>query len=70
MPLSTELKTMAISEILEKHPQTRPIFQEYGLQAYARTETAKYENLEATALTHSIDLKILLDALVNAIEKH
>jgi hypothetical protein len=68
MPQTTELKSMAISEIIEKYPQTLAIFQTYGLQVYATTQTAKYENLQASALVHSVDLESLIKALAKAIE--
>lgn len=59
---------MALSEILEKYPQTKPVFQQFGLHTYATTETAKYENLEASALVHSVNLETLIKALAKAIE--
>lgn len=63
MALDTELKGMAIADILSKYPQTEPVFQQFGLKAYAGTETAKYENLEASALVHNLNLEALLAAL-------
>lgn len=68
MPQSAVLKQMAIGEILERYPQTRDVFQTFGLHNYAATETAKYENLEASALVHSVDLEMLVKALTKAID--
>lgn len=68
MPLTSDLKSMAIAEILEKYPQTMSVFQEFGLHTYAKTETARYENLQASALVHSLDLDTLINALAKAID--
>jgi hypothetical protein len=68
MPLTTQLKTMTIADILAQYPQTKLVFQQFGLDGYAKTETAKYENLEAGALVHAIDLNALLNALTGVIE--
>lgn len=67
MPIDQALKTMALSEILEKYPQTQPILEQYGLLGYAKTETARYENLQASALVHSLDVEKVLQALSQAI---
>lgn len=68
MAIVTQLKTMAITDILATYPQTAAVFQRYGLQAYAQTETAKYENLQASALVHAVDLDTLVEALTQAID--
>lgn len=68
MSLNTELKTMAISEILARYPETEPVFQTYGLHHYAKTETAKYENLQASALVHTVNIEELTQALITAIK--
>ncbi len=68
MPITTELKSMAIAEILEKYPQTDAVFQKFGLKTYAQTETAKHENLQASALVHAVDLNALIHDLVQVIE--
>lgn len=64
----TLLKSMSIADIMEQYPQSRAVFQQFGLHTYAVTETAKYENLQASALVHSVNLDTLLEALTNAIE--
>ncbi len=63
-----ELSNMPLAEILAQYPQTREVFQKFGLQTYAGTETARYENLEASALVHSVDIDALVQALTSAIE--
>lgn len=68
MPVSTaELKTMAISEILEQYPQTESVFKKFGLLGYAHTETARHENLEASILVHALNLEMVLDMLMASI---
>ncbi len=69
MSLKAALKNMGIGEIMQKHPETEPVFTQFGLHTYAKTETAKYENLEAASLVHALNLPALLDALKDAIEK-
>lgn len=68
VPLAQSLKTMAIGEILAQYPQTQPVFEQYGLLNYAKTETARYENLHASALVHALDVENILTSLVKAIE--
>lgn len=68
MPLESELKTMTIREIMDRYPQTEPVFQTFGLYHYAKTETAKYENLQASALVHAVNIDDLTHALAAAIE--
>ncbi len=68
MPTSTDkLKTMSLSEIMTEYPQAEPVLTKYGLAAYAKTETAKHENLQASVLVHSIDLDTLMNELVRVI---
>lgn len=62
-----ELKSMSLVDILSKYPQTENVLKKYGLLAYARTETAKHENLEASALVHAIDYDSLVNDLNEAL---
>lgn len=68
MMQSTDLKALAIPEIMNRYPQTQAVFEKFGLKAYAVTETAKHENLEASALVHAVDVTALVQALNKAIE--
>lgn len=52
---------MSIPEIVEKYPQTKPIFKQYGIQVEGY-KAIEHENLFATSRVHQIDLpKILKD---------
>jgi hypothetical protein len=52
---------------MTEYPQAEPVLTKYGLAAYAKTETAKHENLQASVLVHSIDLDTLMNELVRVI---
>ena len=52
---------MSIPEIVEKYPQPKPIFKQYGIQVEGY-KAIEHENLFATSRVHQIDLpKILKD---------
>lgn len=68
MSLTRDLKCMSIAEILGKYPEVESVLRQYGLQTYAQTQTAQLENLEASALVHSIDIESLVAALAKTIE--
>lgn len=68
MPTTAErIQSMGLQEILTEFPAAESVLQQFGLLHYAKTETAKYENLEASALVHAVDLDALTQALMQAI---
>jgi hypothetical protein len=60
---STILKSLSLVQVLEQWPESSTIFEEFGLAQYAKTETARHENIEASVLVHNISLDDLLKAL-------
>lgn len=62
-----DLSQLSIEQIMTQHPKTEAVFKQFGLLTYAATETAKRENLKASALVHNVDLPKLLSALANAL---
>ncbi|GFO69307.1 disulfide oxidoreductase [Geomonas limicola] len=59
-------KTMTISEILRRHPETLPIFERYGLDCFD-CQIADYEELEHGASVHKVDIDTLLAELNRSI---
>ena len=66
-PSTHDLSQLSIEQIITQHPQSEAVFKQFGLLTYASTETAKRENLEASALVHNVDLTQLLAALAKAL---
>lgn len=62
-----DLSQLSIEQIIAQHPQTEAVFKQFGLLTYATTETAKRENLEASALVHNVDITKLLAELTKAL---
>lgn len=60
MTPASNLQELALHELLSQYPAVEPVLQRYGLLAYAKTETAKHENLEASALVHGLNVDTLL----------
>lgn len=56
---------MTVPEIVEKFPQTRPVFSRYGLQVDGY-KALQYENLFATSRVHQLDLQNILQELNQA----
>jgi hybrid cluster-associated redox disulfide protein len=53
---------MAIGEIVQKWPQTVPVFLKHGLMCFG-CAVARFENLEQGAVAHGIDVDALLKDL-------
>lgn len=58
---------MTIPEIVQKYPQTRPVFEQYGLYPDGY-KALQYENLFASSRVHQIDLDEILKALNSALQ--
>jgi len=52
-------KDMSIMEIVQKYPQTVPVFMQHGLHCLG-CAIAQFETLEQGAAAHRMDLKALL----------
>lgn len=59
-------KDMGIREVVEKFPQTIPVFQVYGMGCIG-CAAAHFENIEAGALAHGIDVDKLMRALNDSV---
>lgn len=55
-------KDMSIVEIVQKYPQTLEVFARYGLGCIG-CAAARFENLEAGAKVHGIDVDKFVDDL-------
>ena len=66
----TELvtKEMNILEIAQKHPESVEIFHKYGLGCFG-CAAARFENLEAGAKVHGIDVDEMVNAMNDIIEQ-
>ncbi len=61
-------KDMSLAEVVQKHPETVPVFQKHGLHCMG-CAMAAFETLEQGAGAHGMDLKSLLEDLNAAIKK-
>ncbi|MDX9872386.1 MAG: DUF1858 domain-containing protein [Clostridia bacterium] len=61
-------KEMSIMEIVNKYPQTVPIFIEHGMGCLG-CAAARFENLEQGAMAHGIDAAKLLEDLNKSLEE-
>ena len=59
-------KDMAIGEIVQKFPQTVPVFLKHGLMCFG-CAVARFENLEQGARAHGIDVEALVTDLNAAV---
>lgn len=55
-------KDMGIMEIVQNHPETVEVFQKFGMGCIG-CAAAHFENLEAGAKVHGIDIKAMVDAM-------
>jgi hybrid cluster-associated redox disulfide protein len=61
-------KQMAIEEVVQKYPETRVIFERYGLGCVG-CQAALFENIEQGAKVHGIDVDALVADLNERIGK-
>ncbi len=64
--MSKITKDMGLLEIVQTYPQTIEVFQQYGLGCIG-CAAARFENLEAGAKVHGIDIDKMIDDLNAAI---
>ena len=55
-------KDMGIMEIVQNHPETVEVFQKFGMGCIG-CAAAHFENLEAGAKVHGIDIEAMVDAM-------
>lgn len=58
-PISRE---MSIAEVVQKYPQTVPVFLAHGLMCFG-CAIARFENVEQGAIAHGIDVDALMKDL-------
>ena len=58
----TITKDMGIAEVVQKYPDTVPVFMYAGMGCFG-CMAARFENIEQGALAHGIDVDSLVDAL-------
>ena len=58
----TITKDMSIGEVVEKYPETVPVFLQHGLGCLG-CALARFENIQQGAMAHSIDIDVLMKAL-------
>ena len=67
----TELitKDMGIMDIVTTHPETLPVFAQFGMGCIG-CAAARFENLEAGAKVHGIDVDAMVIEMNKIIEKN
>ncbi len=61
-------KGMPIGEVVEKYPETIPVFLQHGLMCFG-CAVARFEDIEQGALAHGIDADALIKDLNEAVSK-
>ncbi|MGB9784058.1 MAG: DUF1858 domain-containing protein [Moorellaceae bacterium] len=64
----TITKSMSITEVVSKYPETIPVFMQHGMGCLG-CAAARFENIEQGALAHGIDVDSLIADLNRAVEK-
>ncbi len=59
-------KEMGIMEVVQKYPETIPVFQQFGMGCIG-CAAAHYESIEQGANAHGMDIPALMEALNKAI---
>jgi hybrid cluster-associated redox disulfide protein len=59
-------KNMPIGEVVEKHPETIPVFLHHGLMCFG-CAIARFEDIEQGAVAHGIDVDALVTDLNEAV---
>ncbi len=62
----TITKNLPIGEVVQKHPETVPVFLQHGLMCFG-CAIARFENIEQGALAHGIDVEALVKDLNAAV---
>jgi len=67
--MSKVTKDMGIMDIVTQHPETLEIFAKYGMGCIG-CAAAHFENLEAGAKVHGIDIDAMVNDMNDVIEKN
>ncbi len=59
-------KSMSIGEVVQKHPETIPVFMQHGLHCLG-CAIASFESIEQGAQAHGIDADALVKGLNDAV---
>ena len=62
-------KDMGILDIVQQYPEAVQVFQKYGMGCLG-CAAARFENLEAGAKVHGIDVDEMVDAMNEILEKN
>jgi len=62
-------KDMGIMDIVTQYPETLEVFAQYGMGCIG-CAAARFENLEAGALVHGINVDEMVDAMNQILEKN
>jgi len=62
-------KDMGIMDIVTKYPETLEVFAKYGMGCIG-CAAARFENLEAGAKVHGIDINEMVDSMNAILEKN
>ncbi len=62
----TITREMTIAEVVQKYPQTVPVFLAHGLMCFG-CAIARFENIEQGAMAHGIDVDALMKDLNAAV---
>ncbi len=62
----TITREMTIAEVVQKYPQTVPVFLAHGLMCFG-CAIARFENIEQGAMAHGIDVDALIKDLNAAV---
>ncbi len=62
-------KDMGIMDIVTQHPETLEVFAQFNMGCIG-CAAARFENLEAGAKVHGIDVDAMVDAMNKIIEKN
>lgn len=60
-------KEMGIMDIVQSYPETVEVFQRFGMGCIG-CAAARFENLEAGAKVHGIDIDAMVDAMNDIVE--
>lgn len=62
----TITKNLPIGEVVQRHPETVPVFLQHGLMCFG-CAVARFENIEQGAIAHGIDVEALIKDLNAAV---
>ena len=67
--MDTVTKEMGIMDIVTSHPETMEVFAQFGMGCIG-CAAAHFENLEAGAKVHGIDVDAMVQAMNNKIKEN